>query len=140
MIFVPFLEKVTCKEQIEVGHEGKKILQCSICDKRFPRKTNLNRHNLLVHDYQCNSCDKKFAIKMQLKKHKLLVHGEEKFKCEICKINCFTDQNLQSHIESVHDLDKCRLCKKEFKNLDKHFAIFHQGYGNFGCEIFKWRI
>ena len=30
-------------------HENKKPYQCSICDKRFNRKQNMNTHIALVH-------------------------------------------------------------------------------------------
>ena len=34
------------KEHIEIVHEKKRDFECTICQKSFPRKGNLERHNL----------------------------------------------------------------------------------------------
>ena len=51
---------------------------CSICDKSFTLKHNLQKHIKRVHENfrpsHCHQCDKKFSTKYELKRH-MIIHN-----------------------------------------------------------------
>jgi len=71
--------------------------------------------------YPCDQCDASFPVKMSLSNHKRLKHGDVKqFNCEKCVYATSKKENLQQHIQSVHEKVKetCETCGKNFsKNL-----------------------
>jgi len=62
---------------------------CTVCDKRFTRKDNLNRHRRRHTEdnwYSCTQCEKGFHSQSYLRRH-MNVHSS-KYKCTECG-KCF---------------------------------------------------
>ncbi|XP_044731053.1 zinc finger protein 568-like [Chrysoperla carnea] len=61
-------------------HTGERIFTYNVCDKKFTRKNNLDRH-IRIHTgekpFTCNVCDKKFTQKNNLDSH-IRIHNEKK--------------------------------------------------------------
>ncbi|RXG59973.1 Zinc finger protein 18 [Armadillidium vulgare] len=62
------------KHHIRFKHTKEKPFPCSVCPKRFSKKTNLNAH-VRIHTgekpYQCDICNLRFSLKNTLKKHQM---------------------------------------------------------------------
>jgi len=91
---------------------------CTVCDKQFTIKRDLNRHKELHTGkklYSCTHCKKCFATQHYLRIH-MNVHSS-KYKCTECG-KCFTgNRDLTLHRKSHSAkklLYKCRACSKKF--------------------------
>ncbi|KAB7507679.1 Zinc finger protein [Armadillidium nasatum] len=62
------------KHHIRFKHTKEKPFSCSICLKKFSKKTNLNAH-MRIHTgekpYQCDKCNMRFSQKIILEKHQM---------------------------------------------------------------------
>ena len=71
---------------------------CTVCDKRFTRKTDLKRHKQTHAGdklYSCTQCEKRFTTHQSFKKH-MNVHSS-KYKCTECG-KCFSiKRDLTAH-------------------------------------------
>jgi len=111
---------------------------CTLCDKWFTTKGNLNKHKQMHTGdklYACSLCKKRFATKYYLNKH-MNVHNS-KYKCTECG-KCFSsNQNLTVH-RRIHSGEKpfeCTVCSKRFTrshHLVTHSRI-HIGEKPFKC-------
>ena len=75
--------------------EGKKPYKCTICDKRFPKKSNITAHISLMHQGK----------------------RSYNYKCTDCNINCISPSALNLHLASVHEgkkPHKCIICNTGF--------------------------
>ena len=81
--------------------------------------------------YPCDQCDATYPVRKSLSNHKRLKHGDVKqFNCEKCVYATTKKENLQQHIQSVHEQIKetCGTCGKNFSkksNLNKHMKKKH---------------
>ncbi|XP_070505290.1 zinc finger protein 91-like [Chironomus tepperi] len=116
--------------------------ECPICEKTV---MNLSKHNRFVHmnqrNFNCDFCDKKFGKKSGLDRHVLTVHKKEKnFNCEECGKAFGEKGQMTKHIQLVHLNEKlynCELCDKKFgkkAGLDRHVLTVHKNVKNFKCE------
>ena len=119
-------------------HEDKKPYECSICNKAFPSKQNLAKHNASIHEkikqHKCTVCDAKFALKGNLMVHIKGVHENIKpFKCLNCDASFIQKQKLDIHNVAVHEKKKpfkCTLCHfscSYASNLKQHVTGVHEG-------------
>ena len=81
--------------------------------------------------YPCDKCEKIFPYKSDLKKHEMAQHYGTKCKCSQCGLQYSREDNLQHHIRRVHDGDyddkfKCEKCNEAFSkksSLDRHVKV-----------------
>ncbi|XP_059203373.1 zinc finger protein 91-like [Centropristis striata] len=121
---------------------GEKAFSCSMCEKRFAKKTYLTRH-IRCHTgekpYSCSICDKRFVRKSQLNHH-MMTHTKEKpYSCSVCSKGFTGSGDLVRHMR-IHTGEKpysCSLCSKGFTgsgDLVRHMRI-HTGEKPFSCSV-----
>ncbi|CAH1710771.1 unnamed protein product [Chironomus riparius] len=122
--------------------ESKEPKECHICRKSF---ICLSSHNRIVHmnlrSYACKFCDKKFGKKSGLDRHVLTVHEQQRnFKCELCMKDFGEKAQLKKH-KRVHSLIKeityCPKCRKNFKNIRQHYEEKHSNLKHICQSCFK---
>ena len=67
-----FSGKGSVNHHIAAVHEEKQPHKCSICEKEFSFKYNLNQHLILVHEKKtrkCATCEETFSQKGSLNYH-----------------------------------------------------------------------
>ncbi|XP_073319762.1 uncharacterized protein [Pagrus major] len=121
------------------GHGG--LLQnqvspfiCSICGKRYPRKSSLGAHMRLHVEgkrFSCPVCKKGFQWRRDVVTHMRSHTGEKPFSCLVCGIRFARKEHLNRH-SKVHTGEKpfsCSVCGKRFArnaHLRRHSTI-HKG-------------
>ena len=113
---------------------------CTVCDKRFTMKGNLNKHkqsHMGEMLYSCTQCAKRYATEDSLRKH-MNVHSS-KYKCTECGKCVSSKHALRTHGRS-HSGEKpfeCTVCSKRFTTshiLIKHSRI-HSGEKPYKCKL-----
>uniref|UniRef100_A0A1A9WA09 Protein krueppel n=1 Tax=Glossina brevipalpis TaxID=37001 RepID=A0A1A9WA09_9MUSC len=119
----------------QVSHEPIRKLMCTLCDRYFSRRTNLEAHNKAHNDsklmaYKCNDCARGFPNEYKLKCHLYAQHkGDLPAKCEFCKKGFVALPYLQRHIRRTHfkqssDNDipillRCPRCENQFATIQQ---------------------
>ena len=71
-------------DQLEKKYEAT-IPKCDLCDEVFPTKSNLIKHDKIIHrkhgQFECKKCDKAFSEEWKLKAHE---KSHKKYTCEKC--------------------------------------------------------
>ncbi len=83
--------------------------KCEKCDKKFAKKSKLNRHDRETHmnikSYVCEECGKNFKRNSHLKRH-LICHSDnpKPHKCnyDTCYMSFTCKHHLERHIKIVH--------------------------------------
>jgi uncharacterized Zn-finger protein len=63
-------------------HEGipkMKLVECKQCEKKFKRKSDLNRHVANIHEekvFRCDFCENSYARKDNLQRHQKTKHAD----------------------------------------------------------------
>ena len=97
------------------GHRNETSF-CDLCKKNFK---DLNSHVKYFHEmkrnHHCTYCGKKFQTNQNLESHVTSVHHGTKVLCPNCDKRISID-NFIRHIKEMHEMIKkaCRFCKKEF--------------------------
>ena len=117
---------------------------CNFCADSFKLRNELLEHIETVHERlkpeKCPTCDIVFGEKA-LKVHITSVHINQKAKCDTCEALFSSEDNLKSHIKSVHEEKKsvkCSLCELNFagtENLAKHNEFVHEREFLFKCFV-----
>ena len=73
---------------------------CTQCDKTFPHKIALKNHMAKEHlrEFQCSVCQKCFVNKRNLERHNSVHSGREKIMCKFCGRGFSTKSNLTKHL------------------------------------------
>nr|ACI49121.1 hypothetical protein Cbre_JD14.009 [Caenorhabditis brenneri] len=96
-------------------------LKCSMCDKVFTRVSHLQRHQMIhlnVRNYACCFCDEKFVQKAHLTRHVTRKHADDAgievkwIACNKCGHLFKTPYEVKVHKRTVHELHRCKKCKK----------------------------
>ncbi|XP_035711623.1 zinc finger protein 436-like [Folsomia candida] len=99
------------RNHIRVGHEKKRNICCTLCDKRFPMSSHLTRHVASAHlssrekIHACDKCEYRSHSTWNLRVHKRQ-HNAEKHECYFCGKNVVSFQNLVKHYGRLHTLEK----------------------------------
>lgn len=73
-----------------INHSRQKFYSCSICDKKYYSKNNLNLHIRSSHnDDKCDVCGKNFPSKYSLDRHRRIIHRNQPYD----KIGTKTEKN-----------------------------------------------
>uniref|UniRef100_A0A3B5B555 C2H2-type domain-containing protein n=1 Tax=Stegastes partitus TaxID=144197 RepID=A0A3B5B555_9TELE len=119
------------RRQMNVWRSNQKLFICSVCNKGFPRLTQLEEHKSThqpFKPFRCLKCGKSFTQKTRLKTHQSVHTGERPFSCKICgkmfsrQDNCLRHERFHSGLKPY----SCRQCGKSFTvlgNLKIHQEI-----------------
>ncbi|XP_054628942.1 zinc finger protein 12-like [Dunckerocampus dactyliophorus] len=121
---------------------GKKRFSCSVCDRSFSFKRDLNRH-MRTHTgekpFSCSVCEERFARKSYMVSHVRTHTGEKPFSCLVCGDKFVQSSTLSRHMRT-HTGEKpfsCLLCGKSFScksNMNVHMRI-HTVEKPFSCSV-----
>lgn len=131
---------------------------CTVCDKRFPQKSNFDQHSRRhTGDKQhvCHICQKSFISNSEMKRHILLHSNIKLFKCDPCGTEYKTKRSYKQHVDRKHSdtenkcvtvkKDKkfvCHICPSNFfdrAKLLKHLSR-HSGVKPHSCSLCEKRF
>lgn len=132
-------------------HTGRQPYKCPICFKTFARAHSLHIHNSVHTDkcslYECSRCDKKFKKTSELNCHIRENHLPDTdprryFSCKRCDMKFDSKAQLTCHRTSKHKRNDtnvyiCDYCKRKFhikKNLFDHMNK-HSHAKLFSCQF-----
>ncbi|RVE61166.1 hypothetical protein OJAV_G00168080 [Oryzias javanicus] len=122
------------KRPTTVWRNSPKLFMCLVCNKNFPRLSQLEEHKIThqaAKPFRCLQCGKSFTQKTRLKTHQSVHTGERPFSCKICgkmfsrQDNCLRHERFHSGLKP----HVCRQCGKSFTvlaNLKIHQEIHLQ--------------
>ena len=121
-----FIQKAIYIAHLE-KHESIRSVKCMQCEKSFPKRSEMLRHDREVHKIlrpvQCEICNMQCKSSSFLSRHLRFVHDkdEKTFQCYQCD-KAYKEQGfLATHIRSVHDREvygKCEICNKDFRTYN----------------------
>lgn len=123
------------KRLMNVWRTNQKLFICSVCNRGFPRLSQLEEHKAThqpFKPFRCLECGKSFTQKTRLKTHQSVHTGERPFSCKICgkmfsrQDNCLRHERFHSGLKPY----SCGQCGKSFTvlgNLKIHQEIHLQG-------------
>lgn len=123
------------KRQMNVWRTNQKLFICLVCNRGFPRMSQLEEHKAShqpFKPFRCLECGKSFTQKTRLKTHQSVHTGERPFSCKICgkmfsrQDNCLRHERFHSGLKPY----SCGQCGKSFTvlgNLKIHQEIHLQG-------------
>lgn len=126
---------VRAKRLMSVWRTNQKLFICSVCNRGFPRLSQLEEHKAthqLFKPFRCLECGKSFTQKTRLKTHQSVHTGERPFSCKICgkmfsrQDNCLRHERFHSGLKPY----SCGQCGKSFTvlgNLKMHQEIHLKG-------------
>merc|ERR1719369_1266476 len=102
-----FLSKSRLKQHTIIHNDNYKH-PCSLCDRKFHQKANLEVHMERKHSplnfiskHECTICGKSFSKFSLMKKH-ARSHDRNKISCEICRRKFSFEGNFKKHMETKH--------------------------------------
>jgi len=126
-------------------HRKNYRFQCSVCQKKFYRRGELEIHGRTQHRFGCESCEMRFSTNAHLVEHWKEAHGADYCddpadldrvardkavpKCPICLKSFFDECTRRKHGESPHSF-ACEDCPLKFTRtmaLLEHCRDVHRG-------------
>lgn len=114
------------------------------CGKIFPRKIDLKKHRVGVHDlreYLCPICGKNFQKLAGLKSHEKIHSAIKEYTCGQCGMAFAQPCNLKTHVKLHHEGHRfyCTKCGKAFLTnvAMKRHELLHVGVKDFKCDKCK---
>lgn len=110
---------------------------CNVCDKRFKKKKNLEKHLVCVH-FICQYCGHTSESKKEYSIH-IQIHDD--LTCLLCKKVFSSITRLKYHYQLLHghqDFYSCAMCFQRFAKrsaLHDHMQLRHRGQSKFSCDI-----
>ena len=111
----------------------KKIHQCRLCMKRCNSPSDLLLHIKYVHerrkDENCHICDKKFARKKDLQRHIMRHEKIKNFVCELCGKGYPFKHELTMHINSKicsKEKEKLSALEEAYNRCGNSISIIHE--------------
>ena len=128
--------------RLHISHNHQDMLfTCRVCGRGFEKETVLNRHawiHLNLKPVKCNVCDKSFRRPTHLKLHMRTHTGDKPYTCAICNKGFTDSSNMKRHLRTHNgERCKCRVCCKEYKNVDSlttHMRCHEKCYQCTICE------
>lgn len=90
-------DNVYSNKDREILHPGQVSHECTICEVKFKKKTQLDLH-MLNHaepDLKCPECEKKFKTKAAVKSH--LQSHNKRFECTLCGVRFAALKSWEKH-------------------------------------------
>ncbi|KAB0791847.1 hypothetical protein PPYR_03647 [Photinus pyralis] len=124
---------------------------CTICNRRFPLKTNLDAHTKThtgERNFACHLCNHKCVNRSVLQRHIKSHSNIRLFKCTVCVMEYKYQKSLDVHMAKAHGIGDakipervkkyfCHICPKSYfanNKLQKHIRT-HTGERPFSCQI-----
>ncbi|XP_025836390.1 zinc finger protein OZF-like [Agrilus planipennis] len=121
-------------------HTGKKMYEhaCQVCQKRYSRKRNLDRH-MLIHSKEnplkCETCGRRFLKEITLIRHRKRHKGKHSFECPTCGKRFKKKSKCPVCVHTEENPYESKVGLKPYKqNFNRHMRI-HTDERSFVCEI-----
>ncbi|KAL1460965.1 hypothetical protein WDU94_012899 [Cyamophila willieti] len=116
-----------------LSEDLKKLIQCTVCDKKFLNKFLLKEHLNVHYDLKpffCSVCGKSFHSSHTLQRHVQTHEHTSTYDCAVCGKTLLRRRTLVLHLRRHGEALKfrCRICEKRFKSrgeLKTHGVEIH---------------
>ena len=145
--------RISLKHHMQSQHsENRRSHPCKFCGAEFTEQRSLKEHINCTHEttevFTCEVCHKTFLTRGRLRRH-MYIHGEFRLFCKYCGKGFHLKDNMNKHIELIHEKKnqhryKCEFCSKAFNvkgNLMQHVNGVHLKTMPYRCPIcdMGWR-
>ena len=96
---------------------SRKVFSCSICQKRYTRRSGLKSHIKHAHEgaekrYKCLYCEKSFRNLSNKNRHQRVVHmGLKEYDCDICGLPFSFKWLVECHKKEHHGVGEKKRCR-----------------------------
>ncbi len=120
------------------------FISCTLCDKSFAFRENLNVHIAAEHGgkpFSCTLCDESFGQKVALNRHVETTHrGKmQPYLCTLCAVSFARKDEINLHNNTAHPKPfPCTLCDKSYSlkaDLNRHTNAVHHKLKPFSCTL-----
>ncbi|XP_012547855.1 zinc finger protein pita isoform X2 [Bombyx mori] len=120
------------------AHAQARPFLCTICDKRFPEKSTLQRHIDAVHNakqtFSCEYCPQRYSSITKLTRHVRTHAGQRSYPCKFCNKSFVKSHHYTRHLRAKHasqsasraepeEQFRCEQCDDAFSTQDD--LIYH---------------